>query len=135
MIELGKQFQYEYLLIFIKRNIYILDFISCDLWTGIYLEAPDHYGHKFGVKSQNLTQVLKEIDDSLARFRQSLTSLGLDNDVNIMIFSDHGMANVTKTVDITNAFDSEDIKVLLPEVPYVSIWPMEGKLDKVLSHT
>lgn len=79
--------------------------------------------------------MLKEIDDSLARFRQSLTSLGLDNDVNIMIFSDHGMANVTKTVDITNAFDSEDIKVLLPEVPYVSIWPMKGRLDKVLSHT
>lgn len=48
-----------------------------------------------------------------------------------MIFSDHGMANVTKTVDITNAFDTEDIKVLLPEVPYVSIWPMEGKLEKV----
>lgn len=48
-----------------------------------------------------------------------------------MIFSDHGMANVTKTVDITNAFVSEDIKVLLPEVPYVSIWPMEGKLEKV----
>lgn len=103
---------------------------SADI-IGIYLEAPDHYGHKFGVKSQNLTQVLKEIDDRLARFRQSLTSSGLDKDVNIMIFSDHGMANVTKTVDITNAFDSEDIKVLLPEVPYVSIWPMEGKLEKV----
>lgn len=103
---------------------------SADL-IGIYLEAPDHYGHKFGVKSQNLTQVLKEIDDRLARFRQSLTSSGLDKDVNIMIFSDHGMANVTKTVDITNAFDTEDIKVLLPEVPYVSIWPMEGKLEKV----
>lgn len=75
--------------------------------------------------------MLKEIDDRLARFRQSLTSSGLDKDVNIMIFSDHGMANVTKTVDITNAFDTEDIKVLLPEVPYVSIWPMEGKLEKV----
>lgn len=111
----------------------MLDLFICDLWIGIYLEAPDHYGHKFGVKSQNLTEVLKEIDDRLARFRQSLTSSGLDNDVNIMIFSDHGMANVTKTVDITNAFDSEDIKVLLPEVPYVSIWPMEGKLEKVCS--
>lgn len=75
--------------------------------------------------------MLKEIDDSLSRFRQSLTSLGLDNEVNIMIFSDHGMTNVTKTIDITNSFDAEDINVLLPEVPYVSIWPMEGKLEKV----
>lgn len=75
--------------------------------------------------------MLKEIDDSLSRFRQRLTSLGLDNDVNIMIFSDHGMTNVTKTIDITNSFDAKDINVLLPEVPYVSIWPMEGKLAKV----
>lgn len=75
--------------------------------------------------------MLKEIDDSLSRFRQRLTSLGLDNDVNIMIFSDHGMTNVTKTIDITNSFDAKDINVLLPEVPYVSIWPMEDKLEKV----
>uniref|UniRef100_K1S5B1 glycerophosphocholine cholinephosphodiesterase n=1 Tax=Magallana gigas TaxID=29159 RepID=K1S5B1_MAGGI len=80
---------------------------------------------------QSLPLWWDDAEPVLARFRQSLTSSGLDKDVNIMIFSDHGMANVTKTVDITNAFDTEDIKVLLPEVPYVSIWPMEGKLEKV----
>lgn len=101
--------------------------------TGIYLEAADHYGHRFGVMSQNLTNILEAIDDSLHKFRQKLKILDMEDDVNIMIFSDHGMTNVTKTVNITDALDLEDIHVILPELPYVSIWPLEGKLEKVKS--
>lgn len=100
-------------------------------FTGIYLEAPDHYGHKFGVNSLNLTTVLHDIDNSLGEFRRNLTSLGLHDDVNIMIFSDHGMTNITKMVNITEAIELNDIKVIFSPVPYVSIWPMDGKLDKV----
>ncbi|XP_061163269.1 glycerophosphocholine cholinephosphodiesterase ENPP6-like [Saccostrea echinata] len=119
--------EFEYSL---QETLKLLHNDTADL-IGIYLEAPDHYGHKFGVDSQNLTTLLQDIDNSLQSFRQRLTSLNLQNDANIMIFSDHGMTNITKMVNITDVLDLQDIKVILSEVPYVSIWPMNGKLEKV----
>ncbi|XP_061166399.1 glycerophosphocholine cholinephosphodiesterase ENPP6-like [Saccostrea echinata] len=119
--------EFEYSL---QQTVGLLKNDEADL-IGIYLEAPDHYGHIFGVDSQNLTTVLKDIDKNLQSFREQLTSLNLQNEVNIMIFSDHGMTNITKMVNITDVLDFRDIKVIMSEVPYVGIWPMDGKLEKV----
>lgn len=103
---------------------------SADL-IGIYLEAIDSYGHKYGVNSPQLNQLLLDVDKTLQDFRQNLTSNGLNDDVNIIVFSDHGMTNLTQIVNITDVLNMSDIKVIFQEPPYVTIWPEEGQLEKV----
>lgn len=78
--------------------------------------------------------MLLDVDKTLQDFRKNLTSYGLDDDVNIMIFSDHGMTNITKFVNITDTIDYSDIKVMFSTVTFVYIWPEKGKLDKVGIH-
>lgn len=112
-----------YVCLHLKTNIF--------LFLGIYLEAIDSYGHKYGVNSPQLNQMLLDVDKTLQDFRQNLTSNGLDDDVNIIVFSDHGMTNLSQIVNITDALNMSDIKVIFQEPPYVTIWPEEGQLEKV----
>lgn len=95
------------------------------------MEAIDSYGHKYGVNSPQLNQLLLDVDKMLQDFRQNLTSNGLNDDVNIIVFSDHGMTNLTQIVNITDVLNMSDIKVIFQEPPYVTIWPEEGQLEKV----
>lgn len=75
--------------------------------------------------------MLLDVDETLQDFRQNLTSNGLDDDVNIIVFSDHGMTNLSQIVNITDALNMSDIKFIFQEPPYVTIWPEEGQLEKV----
>lgn len=106
-------------------------FLYLKTFLGIYLEAIDSYGHKYGVNSPQLNQLLLDVDKTLQDFRQNLTSNGLNDDVNIIVFSDHGMTNLTQIVNITDVLNMSDIKVIFQEPPYVTIWPEEGQLEKV----
>ena len=110
-------------------------FLNIFFDLGIYLEAIDAYGHKYGVNSAELNNMLVDVDKTLQEFRNNLTSVGLKNDVNIVIFSDHGMINISKIVNITDAFNISDIKIIFQEPSYISIWPEEGKHDKVSIHS
>lgn len=78
--------------------------------------------------------MLADVDKTLQDFWKNLTSNGLDDEVNIMIFSDHGMTNITKFVSNTDTIDYSDIKVMFSTVTFLCIWPEEGKLNKVSVH-
>ncbi|XP_033733261.1 glycerophosphocholine cholinephosphodiesterase ENPP6-like [Pecten maximus] len=103
--------------------------------VGIYVELPDKYGHKYGPSSAKLNQKLEEIDAEMDKLLDELESRDLRDDVNIMIFSDHGMTEVSETrvINITDYVDIEDIRVVLDAGANVYIWPNPGKLDKVYS--
>lgn len=77
--------------------------------------------------------MLVDVDKTLQDFRKNLTSYGLGDEVTIMIFSDHGMTNIT-FVNITDTIDYSDIKVMFSTVTFLCIWPEEGKLNKVSVH-
>lgn len=77
--------------------------------------------------------MLVDVDKTLQDFRKNLTSYGLGDEVNIMIFSDHGMTNIT-FVNITDTIDYSDIKAMFSTVTFLYIWPEEGKLNKVSVH-
>lgn len=68
-----------------------------------------------------------DVDKTLQDFWKNLTSNGLDDEVNIMIFSDHGMTNITKFVSITDTIDYSDIKVMFSTVTYVPIHLARGR--------
>lgn len=99
-------------------------------FLGIYIEAVDHYGHRYGVGSKELKDMIKKVDDEIYNLIKQMTSLGLD-DVSLMVFSDHGMANIQETVDLSKTLDMEDVTALIPEGSTVKIWPKPGLIDKV----
>lgn len=102
--------------------------------SGIYLEVLDLYGHRYGVNSVELNNMLADVDKTLLDFRRNLSSLGLNDDVNIVIFSDHGMVNITKIVNITDILNISDIKIIFQEPSFLTIWPVVGQVDKVCNY-
>uniref|UniRef100_A0A3Q0SHW3 bis(5'-adenosyl)-triphosphatase n=1 Tax=Amphilophus citrinellus TaxID=61819 RepID=A0A3Q0SHW3_AMPCI len=62
-------------------------------FAALYWEEPDRTGHTFG--PDNITamgKVLKEVDDNIALLMSELKRTGLWGQINILITSDHGMA-------------------------------------------
>ena len=62
--------------------------------SGIYFEQIDYYGHNEGAASYKVKQSILEMNKQFERLRDELVSRDMVDDVNIMVFSDHGMANV-----------------------------------------
>jgi len=56
--------------------------------TGIYVELVDAHGHEYGSESNEIKEAVKEIDRELVRL---LDALSETTNVNLMVFSDHGM--------------------------------------------
>mgnify|MGYP003687577285 CR=1 FL=1 len=99
-------------------------------FTGIYIEVVDSYGHRYGVNSKELKQMIKDVDAEIYNLKKEMTSLGMD-DVSLMIFSDHGMTDIRETVDLNEILDLEDVVSLIPEGSTVKIWPKEENTNKV----
>ncbi len=60
----------------------------------LYFDEVDDSGHHFGPSSPQLTAALKEVDAALGRLVDGLRARGLYDKVNLVIVSDHGMAEV-----------------------------------------
>ncbi len=61
----------------------------------LYFDAVDHQGHVAGPDSQQVNNALKEVDSGLTRLEQGLRERQLLAHSNLLIVSDHGMAEVS----------------------------------------
>jgi predicted AlkP superfamily pyrophosphatase or phosphodiesterase len=77
----------------------------------LYFDAVDHAGHEFGPDSPQVNASLVEVDDALAYLVAELRRRGLYDGMNIVIVSDHGMANVP-VGNVIFADDEMDLNVL-----------------------
>ena len=68
---------------------------TCHSWCAlaIYFEQTDHTGHKNGPFSSELNEVIRSLDQVMSDLVDCLSDPGL-SDVNLLIFSDHGMTEV-----------------------------------------
>nr|XP_040033646.1 bis(5'-adenosyl)-triphosphatase enpp4 isoform X1 [Gasterosteus aculeatus aculeatus] len=63
------------------------------MFAALYWEEPDRSGHIFGPDNDTaMSQVLKEVDANVGLLVEELTSTGLWGRVNVLVTSDHGMA-------------------------------------------
>ena len=79
----------------------------------LYFEAIDEAGHDFGPDSREMDAALAAIDASIGRLRDGLARRGMLDAVNIVIVSDHGVAEVAPghTVAIEDMADPADVEV------------------------
>ena len=62
----------------------------------LYFSEPDHTGHNWGVNTPEIVEAVEEMDDLLGYLLQSLETLEIFSNLNLIIVSDHGMTNVSE---------------------------------------
>ncbi|KAK3103129.1 hypothetical protein FSP39_016717 [Pinctada imbricata] len=73
----------------------------------LYFEEPDGWGHWFGPDSQQVTDMIGDLDGVLGYLLQRLNETNLLDEVDIIITSDHGMAETpkNKVIDLDHFID------------------------------
>lgn len=79
----------------------------------LYFHDTDTDGHKYGPDSDELNKTVMRMDSVVGDLTAGLRKIGMLDSVNIIIVSDHGMANVypDKTVNIEQYIEGENYKL------------------------
>ncbi|WP_333608831.1 alkaline phosphatase family protein [Arsukibacterium sp.] len=95
----------------------------------LYFSDVDSAGHMYGPASNEVAAALLHIDNEIAYLAGQLTELGLFEQVNMIISSDHGMAEVDqrKHVVLDSLFSANLAKNVRYSREIVSIFPKEGE--------
>ena len=79
----------------------------------LYFNEPDEIGHVHGPYSSEIKECLEEFDNLIGYMAKNMIRLGLFDELNIILTSDHGMGTVSeeKFIDLSdfvdiNKFDS-----------------------------
>lgn len=74
---------------------------------GIYFSIVDSVGHGFGPRSPQVDNALAEVDAGMARLFAGLAALGIDDQVNVVVVSDHGMTENSeeRVADLSQIID------------------------------
>lgn len=100
----------------------------------LYWEEPDESGHNLGPQSPLMDVVIAGIDEKLGFLMNELKKAGLYERVNLIVTSDHGMAQLsTEKIIELDQYVSRDLYTWVDKSPVVGILPKEGKLDEVYS--
>jgi len=103
----------------------------------MYNEHIDNKGHQYGPQSSELKKAVQEVDGQLDTFLKHLEADKLDQQVNVMIVSDHGMAaggseSGVEYIEIDDYVDLDDVICIIDRGAVTSVAPLPGKADKVL---
>lgn len=86
-----------------------------------YVPTIDQYGHKYGISGSNLVEALKYVDDFVASMIQEIKSRNLNDIVNLVVVSDHGMAPTSND----RLLFLDDV-VDLSKLAHIDGWPLFG---------
>jgi predicted AlkP superfamily pyrophosphatase or phosphodiesterase len=94
----------------------------------LYFSDVDGAGHDNGPSSSELLRALEQVDNALGRLLRGLELRGLQDQVNLVVTSDHGMAETSRQRvvfidDYVTAADGE----LVDLNPMVMMWPRAGR--------
>ncbi len=88
----------------------------------------DTAAHKFGIDSRQVIKVLGNLDRLCEKL---IGELGGEDEVEFLFWSDHGMVEVKKTVDIEALFKDMKVKMFLDST-MARFWGVGGKEKKIL---
>lgn len=80
----------------------------------LYFEQVDRAGHDYGPDSAELATTLTQIDTALGRLVDGLARRGLDDKVNLVIVSDHGLtaSDIRRTVLVDRIVDLQRVRAV-----------------------
>ncbi|XP_069461901.1 bis(5'-adenosyl)-triphosphatase ENPP4 isoform X2 [Ambystoma mexicanum] len=94
----------------------------------LYWPEPDFSGHKYGPESPNMANVLNDVDERIGLLIDELKRAELWDKVNVIITSDHGMAQLSsnRTIYLDRCI-SRHHYTLVDESPVAAILPLQNK--------
>ncbi|MEX0646399.1 MAG: nucleotide pyrophosphatase/phosphodiesterase family protein [Balneolaceae bacterium] len=80
----------------------------------LYFSKVDNYGHRYGTESDSVRAAVEEVDTHLGYLVDELQRIGEWGSVNILITSDHGMANVSdeRVIVLDEIIDPGDVEII-----------------------
>lgn len=101
----------------------------------MYFSTTDDVGHEFGPDAVETKYAVWEADEYIERLMEGLKKRGIDQQVNVIIVSDHGMANYYPK-NVTFLDDVFSIDALTERIIWtneiVQIFPKPGKAGEIL---
>jgi predicted AlkP superfamily pyrophosphatase or phosphodiesterase len=98
----------------------------------VYFEDPDTAGHDHGPDSPEVREAIMRTDAYLGRLLQGLDARGLEDRVNLVVVSDHGMAEVNNDrVVVLDDYISLDEVEVVDINPTLGLFPKPGREDAV----
>ncbi|XP_076455613.1 glycerophosphocholine cholinephosphodiesterase ENPP6-like [Babylonia areolata] len=100
--------------------------------AAIYFELTDKYGHMYGPFSPEVNGVIRDLDLIVSDLMDQLSDPAM-SDVNLMVFSDHGMTKVNPShvIDISGVLNSSEVIIILEGAALISIYTMPGMEEQV----
>ena len=98
----------------------------------IYFSDPDDYGHMGGPDSSSINMAIQECDARMGQLIEGLEQRNILDKVNIIIVSDHGMAQLSqdRLVFLDDYLDPTNLKIL-NWYPVLDIWCEESEIDSI----
>ena len=95
----------------------------------LYFSEPDGLGHEVGPNSDKILDLIVELDDIVGYLISELEKAHLFKEMNIIITSDHGMAEIdSKNVIELDKYVDPSLYSLVGESPVYNVRPREGNL-------
>ncbi len=95
-----------------------------------YFHHVDSVGHKTGTDSPEIAQTVKEVDDAIGLLVDGIHKRKLDDVVNLVIISDHGMANTStnRLIKLSDFVDMANVQVDFSGA-LAGLRPLDGDVD------
>uniref|UniRef100_A0A5F8HKG9 glycerophosphocholine cholinephosphodiesterase n=1 Tax=Monodelphis domestica TaxID=13616 RepID=A0A5F8HKG9_MONDO len=104
--------------------------------AAIYYERIDVEGHHYGPSSNQTKNALEALDTVLLHMTMWIQEWGLDYELNVILFSDHGMTDIfwmDKVIELKEHINLTDLLQMKDQGPVVSLWPAPGKYSEVFN--
>ncbi|XP_076040855.1 glycerophosphocholine cholinephosphodiesterase ENPP6-like [Oratosquilla oratoria] len=101
----------------------------------VYTEHADNVGHNSGPETEERKKAVRELDDVIVYLQNQLEVLGIAQDTNIVIVSDHGMTNTAHgdviRYEIDDHLDSNLVENMADKGAFMNIKVPEQNIDTV----
>ncbi|XP_028393102.1 ectonucleotide pyrophosphatase/phosphodiesterase family member 5-like [Dendronephthya gigantea] len=101
-------------------------------FVAVYFDEPDASGHKYGPNSKQVAKAIQNLDNVTGYLVEELKKRHLLNQVNIILTSDHGMADVNSSKFVfLDDYISNDTYTLVDSAVNSFIIPHEGEKQNI----
>ncbi|XP_074594897.1 bis(5'-adenosyl)-triphosphatase enpp4-like [Brevipalpus obovatus] len=92
----------------------------------LYITEPDRTAHNYSPFSREVKESVNKVDLLIGIFLMKLRKANLLDNVNLIIVSDHGMAEVQESIPILDLVKTSDYNVPNTSATIIGVWPKDS---------